>query len=145
MSYPTTIGTKTPIRQRDEGQHIELTTSELCPINIPAGEKLRAWKPKTPYNMLDDNRQPTNINQEDLARIQQVLEDTFVPNTRNTYGTRLFAFYLFCNTKGVDEDHQALADPTVLASFIATLIETYGASNVRNYVLGALYMGYNGK
>lgn len=82
------------------------------------------------------NGRPTNLAQEDLVRIQQVLEETFAPTTRNTYGTGLFAFHLFCDAKGIDEEHRAPADPTVLASFISTLIGTYGSSTVRNYVYG---------
>jgi len=76
------------------------------------------------------------LTDEDLARIKAVLEETFAPNTRSTYGTGLLIFHIFCDHKGVEEGHRAPVNPTVLSSFISTLAGTYGGSTIRNYVYG---------
>jgi hypothetical protein len=65
-----------------------------------------------------------------------VLEEAYAHGTRSTYRTGLLAFHIFCDRKGISEEHRALVDPTVLASFISTLAGTYGGSTIRNYVCG---------
>ena len=41
---------------------------------------------------------------------------------------------MFCNLKGIQEDHQALVDHTVLSSFVAHMVGTYSSSTIKNYV-----------
>lgn len=89
-----------------------------------------------PRNALDANGCPTNLNDQDLERIKVVLEDAFAPTTRTTYGTGLGAFHDYCNLRGIEEGHRSPVNPTVLATFIADCIGTYGGSTIRNYVYG---------
>ena len=65
-----------------------------------------------------------------------MLQQTFAPNTRNTYGTGLLVFHIFCDHKNIEEEHRAPVNSTVIASFISTLAGTYGGSTIRNYVYG---------
>jgi hypothetical protein len=113
-----------------------LSPAELRPPNCPTGDRIRIWKPITARNTLDQKGRPINLQEDDLTRIQDVLEETFAPNTRNTYGTGLFAFHLFCDHKGISEEHRAPVEQNVLASFISTLIGIYGGSTIKNYVYG---------
>ena len=92
------------------------------------------WKPENSRSTLNDNGLPVNIGAIDLARIKEVLDETYAPKTRSTYGTGLLIFHIFCDHKEVDEKHQAPVNPTVLSSFISTLIGTYGGSTIKNYV-----------
>lgn len=92
--------------------------------------------PENPRNALDDTGRPTNLKEEDLHRISNVLEEAYAPSTRGTYSTGLFAFHLFCDLKDIEEQHRAPADPTVLASFISMLAGTYAGSTVKNFVYG---------
>ena len=104
--------------------------------NCPAGDRIRQWKPATARNTLDDNGQPTNLVEDDLNRIQDVLQETYAPKTRSTYGTGLLVFHVFCDEKDIEEEHRAPVNPTVLASFISNLVGTYGGDAIRNYVYG---------
>ena len=45
-------------------------------------------------------------------------------------------FHIFCDHKGIEEEHRAPVNPTVIASFISTLAGTYSGSTIRNYVYG---------
>jgi hypothetical protein len=65
-----------------------------------------------------------------------VLEDAFASSTRTTYGTGLGAFHDYCDLRNIEEEHRAPVDKTVLASFIADCIGTYGGSTIKNYVYG---------
>ena len=112
-----------------------LKPSPLRP-KCPASERIRKWKPENPRNILDGQGLPTNLNDNDLARIGEVLEEAYAPNTRSTYGTGLFAFHEFCDYKEIEEKHRAPVDKKVLASFIATYIGTYGGGTIRNFVYG---------
>jgi hypothetical protein len=87
-------------------------------------------------NALDGAGYPTNLEEGDLHRISGVLEEAYAHGTRSTYGTGLLAFHIFCDRKGISEEHRAPVDPTVLASFILTLAGTYGGSTIQNYVCG---------
>ena len=77
-----------------------------------------------------------NIDNEDLTRIQDVLDEAYAPATRGVYGTGLFAFHYFCELKNIGEEHRAPVQQAVLASFIALLIGTFGGGSIRNYVYG---------
>ena len=102
----------------------------------PADERIRLWRPKESRRGVDNNGLPTNLGEQDLDRIQKVLGEAYAPQTCSTYGTGLFVFHLFCDQKNVCEEHRAPVDQTVLASFISTLVGTYGGSMIRNYVYG---------
>ena len=64
------------------------------------------------------------------------MQETYAPNTRSTYGTGLLMFHIFCDHKGIGEEHRAPVNPTILSSFISTLAGTYGGNTIRNYVYG---------
>jgi hypothetical protein len=119
----------------NDPQLTSLILSELRP-HCPVGDRIHRWKPKDARHTLDDNGRPTNLADEDLARIEEVLRETYAPNTRSTYGTGLLVFHIFCDRKGIDEEHRAPVNPTVLSSFISTLAGTYGGGTIRNYVYG---------
>ena len=86
------------------------------------------------HHNLDDNGRPTNLAEGDLTRIGEVLRETFAPTTRNTYGTGLLIFHVFCDNKGIEEEHRAPVIQALLSSFISTLAGTYGGSTIQNYV-----------
>jgi hypothetical protein len=112
-----------------------LKFSPLCP-NCPSAERIRHWRPANPRNTLDTHGLPTNLEENDLQRIRQVLEEAYAPSTRSTYGPGLFTFHLFCDTRNIDERHRAPIDPGVLASFISALAGIYGGGSIQNFVYG---------
>lgn len=94
------------------------------------------WTPENLRNALDDTSHPTNLKEEDLRRISNVLEEAYAPSTRGTYSMGLFAFHLFCDLKDIEEKHRSPADPTVLTSFISLLMGIYASSTVKNFIYG---------
>lgn len=112
-----------------------LKPSPLRP-DCDLGDRLKSWTPINARITLDDKGSPTNLGEEDLLRIKEVLDEAYATNTRNVYGTGLFTFHFFCDLKNVSEEHRAPVNRTVLAAFIAFLIGTYGGSAIRNYVYG---------
>lgn len=116
-------------------QLLPLKPSALRP-HCPANDRIRLWKPKDARHTLDNNGRPTNLAEDDLERIREVLQETYAPNTRSTYGTGLLMFHIFCDHKGIEEEHRAPVNPTILSSFISTLAGTYGGNTIRNYVYG---------
>ena len=112
-----------------------LKPSPLRP-ECDANKRLRVWTPENPRNALDDTGHPTNLKEEDLRRISNVLEEAYAPSTRGTYSMGLFAFHLFCDLKDIKERHRSPADPTVLASFISLLAGIYAGSTIKNFVYG---------
>ena len=112
-----------------------LKPSPLRP-RCAANERIQKWKPVTSRTTHDQQGKPTNLSENDLLRICEVLKDTYAPNTRSTYGTGLLVFHIFCDSRNIKEMHRAPIDPIVLASFISTLVGTYGGGTIRNYVYG---------
>ena len=132
---PRSLETEPPTLLGADPQLPALKPSPLRP-HCSAGDRIRLWKPKNARHTLDNNGLPTNLRDEDLLRIKQVLDETFAPNTRSTYGTGLLVFHIFCDHKEIDEEHRAPVNSTVFSSFISTLAGTYGGSTIRNYVYG---------
>jgi hypothetical protein len=124
-----------PIRSDLQTRHPGLKPSPLRP-DCPAAERIRHWKPENARNVLDDTGRPTNLDDDDLSRIQQVLEEAYAPSTKSTYGTGLLAFHVFCDAKDIDEKHRAPIDQTVLASFISALAGVYAGGSIKNFVYG---------
>ena len=81
-----------------------------------------------------------NLAETNLLRIKEVLKDTYAPSTRKTYGAGLYLFHIFCDHRDIEEHHRAPIDPTVLATFISTMVGTYGGGVIRN----TSYTGYPG-
>ena len=117
---------------------LSLLPSDLCPPDCLAGDRLCVWRPLNARHTLDHNELPTNLNNEDLAHIKNVLEHTFAPNTRNCYGSGLLIFHIFCDLREINEEHHAPVNLTVLSTFISTLAGSYGGSTIKNYVYGIL-------
>ena len=105
-------------------------------MQYKASDRVRLWKPEGSRQTLDNNGLPTNLDEKDLERIREVIGESYASQTRSTYGTGLFVFHIFCDHRNIQEEHRAPVDQTVLATFISTLVGTYGGSTIRNYVYG---------
>ena len=111
-----------------------LLPSVLCPPDCPAGDCIHVWRPMNTCHTLNHNNLPTNFNENDLAYIKNLLEHTFAPNTRNSYGSGLLIFHIFCNLRGINKEHHAPVNLTVLSTFISTLTGSYRGSTIKNYI-----------
>ncbi|PPR06680.1 hypothetical protein CVT24_012975 [Panaeolus cyanescens] len=118
------------------GSATPLSSSQLRPSGTKARDRLRLWRPVTARNKLDGNGNPTNLTEADLEAIAESIQQAWAPSTRETYGTGLYAFHLYCNEKGIPEEQRAPASGVLISSFAASLVGLYAGSTARNYILG---------
>jgi hypothetical protein len=99
-------------------------------------DRLRIWRPLHSRSMVDALGRPTNLAMPDIARITDVLEHAWAESTRETYGTGLLIFHVFCDKKGLPELQRAPASGTLLSAFAATLAGSYAGKTIANYLYG---------
>ena len=104
QATPNPHPTETTFTLSDDPQLLPLKPSELRP-HCPASDQICVWKPKSARHTLDNNGHPTNLGKIDLIRIKEVLQETYAPNTKSTYGTGLLMFRIFCDHKDIEEEH----------------------------------------
>jgi hypothetical protein len=109
--------------------------SQLRPHCL-ARDRLRIWRPLQARTILDEQGVPTNLSPDDLTRIADVLEHTWAENTRETYGTGLLLFHIFCDKKNLPETQRAPASGLLLSAFTATLTGSYASKSIGNYLYG---------
>lgn len=114
---------------------LQLRPSPLRP-HCFARERLRLWRPIHARNTLDARGHPTNLSQADLERISDVLMHAWAESTRETYGSGLLVWHVFCDSKLVPEDQRAPASDILLHSFVATIAGCYSGSTVSNFIHG---------
>lgn len=105
----------------------------ICRPHVVAGDRLRLWLPQNPRNTLDNNGIPTNLGPNDLERIKDVLENAWAQSTRDSYGTGILVYHVFCDRKAVAEDQRAPASPLLIISFVSTIAGAYSGSAVSSY------------
>ncbi|KAF8800364.1 hypothetical protein BYT27DRAFT_7217059 [Phlegmacium glaucopus] len=114
----------------------------LTPLTSPrrphvlARDRLRLWLPLAPRNTLDLEGNPTNLGPADLDRIRETIAGAWADATRETYGSGLLVFHVYCDKKMIVEEQRAPASPVLIASFISTLSGIYSGSAISNYVFG---------
>lgn len=57
-------------------------------------------------------------------------------STKETYGTGLLAFHVFCDQKGIPEAECAPVNSTIMTAFLASLAGSYSGSTISNYLCG---------
>jgi len=103
---------------------------------VLARERLRLWRPIAARNTLNAEGKPTNIPQSALARIEEVITGSWEVSTRETYGSGLLIYHVFCDDKQIPEDQHAPMSPILAASFISTIAGAYSGQTIRNYFYG---------
>jgi hypothetical protein len=113
-------------------------TSSLCPSSLrppcKAKDRLFQWTPVITCSTSASSA--LIVPRKDIDRIYEVLDRAWAPGTRETYGTGLLAFHIFCDNRNVPELHRAPANPTLISAFISTLAGSYSASAISNYLSG---------
>lgn len=98
-----------------------------------AKDRLLLW---TPVQVRSPGDSKSVLTRRDIDRIYEVLASAWRPSTKETYGTGLLAFHIFCDSRNVPEPHRAPASSHLISAFIATLAGSYSASAIANYVAG---------
>ena len=103
--------------------------SELRP-HCPARDRLRLWKPTYIRSPEDRN---LLITDDDLDRLISVINTSWQPATRETYGAGLLVFHVFCDLRAITEAHRCPADPLLMLTFISSCAGAYSGRTLANY------------
>jgi hypothetical protein len=108
-----------------------------------AKDRLHMWTPSLPstrsppapstQSNLDDT---PNILDNQLNRILDVISASWTEKTKETYGSGLLIFHVFCDLNNVPEDHRCPASSSLIASFVASCASTYSGSALSNSIAG---------
>lgn len=109
--------------------HLTPRVSSLRP-HCPARDRLRLWKPA--YTRASGN-QRLEITDEDLDRLVSVINSSWQPTTRETYGAGLLVFHVFCDLRLIPEEFRCPADPLLFLTFISSCAGTYSGKTLANY------------
>ena len=113
--------------------------AELTPLQSPfrphclARERILLWKPHIPR---PEHDREFGVSREDLTRIGDVISHAWTENTRQTYGTGLLIYHVFCDKKQLPEPQRAPATPMLLSTFVSTLAGSYSGKAISNYLYG---------
>jgi hypothetical protein len=111
--------------------HSSLTPafSELRP-HCPARDRLRLWKPTF---IRSPDSPELDITDSDLDRLITVINTSWQPTTRETYGAGLLVFHVFCDLRSVPEAQRCPADPLLMLTFITSCAGSYSGKTLANY------------
>ncbi|KIJ09687.1 hypothetical protein PAXINDRAFT_87109 [Paxillus involutus ATCC 200175] len=109
-----------------------LRPSPLRPA-CKAKDRLLLWAPIKPHSTSDSR---TTLSQSDIQHIYDVITHTWADSTKETYGSGLLAFHVFCDNRKIPESECAPAIPSIISAFISTLAGSYSGSAVSNYING---------
>ncbi|KAF8152897.1 hypothetical protein B0H34DRAFT_800176 [Crassisporium funariophilum] len=147
-------------RARAEREHFDTiltnkTSGTITPEGLPGSLHLRPLPPAVQKPATRPGKRPTasaapasqtkhaglrwnpNLVAADLRRIKDILKGAWAESTRESYGTGLLTYHVFCDCKGITEQQQAPASHLLIASFIATIARAYsGKKSINNYVYG---------
>ncbi|KIK90740.1 hypothetical protein PAXRUDRAFT_151282, partial [Paxillus rubicundulus Ve08.2h10] len=79
---------------------------------------------------------PTIIQESDLSQIKDIIVHTWAESTKESYGSGLLVFHVFCDTKSIpDSDHTPVSSD-LISFFISSLAGQYSGGTVANYLQG---------
>lgn len=95
-----------------------------------ARERLQFWTPEQPRQ----SGPREHLSDADLDRILVVIVASYAASTRETYGSGLLVFHLFCDLRALPEAQRAPVDPTMMLAFIASCAGSYSGKTLATYV-----------
>ncbi|KAG1865710.1 hypothetical protein C8R48DRAFT_705741 [Suillus tomentosus] len=135
----------TDSRQKEIGSSKRQRTSysaNLTPIpcqlrpHCPAKDRLYLWQPLTKRSSKDAQGKHLPLSAADIDRIRDVMVHAYAESTRETYGSGLLVFHVFCDSKTIPEEQRAPASNILIESFISCMVGHYSGKTVSNYVNG---------
>lgn len=124
----------TLIRTHNYRPGLTPATSHLRP-HCTARDRLRLWLPIFARSLLigTSHTPSTELTESDLDRVITVINTSWQPSTRETYGAGLLVFHVFCDLRGVPEILRCPADPLLMLTFISTCAGFYSGKTLANY------------
>ncbi|KAG2153402.1 hypothetical protein DEU56DRAFT_720955, partial [Suillus clintonianus] len=98
-----------------------------------AHDRLRLWVPSTARSRLDRLGLPVPVSDDNLDRILAVVSHAHAAGTRETYGSGLLVYHVFCDERGITEDQRCPAPPLLLLAFISACAGVYAGTTLENY------------
>ncbi|KAG2338446.1 hypothetical protein BDR05DRAFT_978178 [Suillus weaverae] len=107
-----------------------------CPALTPLTSALRphCLVRDLSRSRLDHTGSEVVISKSDLDRILTVIAHSHAPSTRETYGSGLLVFHVFCNSRGILEAQCCLASSILILAFIASCMGMYSGKMLENYL-----------
>jgi site-specific recombinase XerD len=85
---------------------------------------------------IDNNGQTINLGQSDLERVLDVMSQAWAEGTRETYGSGLLTFHVYCDRKVIPELQRIPTSHILLSTFISELAGAYSGKTIANYIYG---------
>lgn len=76
----------------------------------------------------------TSVSNDDLDRILTVIAASYADGTRETYGSGLLVFHVFCDQRQVPESECCPVSPALMLVFIASCAGAYSGKTLATYV-----------
>ncbi|KAG2746293.1 hypothetical protein P692DRAFT_20739577, partial [Suillus brevipes Sb2] len=104
--------------------------------HCPAKDRLYLWQPITKRSSKDAQGKHLPLNATDIERIWEVMVHAYAESTRETYGSGLLVFHVFCDSKTIPEEQRAPASNILIETFISCMVGNYSGKMVSNYING---------
>jgi len=98
-----------------------------------AVDRLRRWLPVVSRDAVNAKGERVNITDQDLERTLVVLTYAWTPGTRQTYGTGLLIFHVFCDSREIPEEQRCPASTVLMLAFISACTGAYSGAALANY------------
>jgi hypothetical protein len=123
-----------PSPQKHYRNDLDLVPSVRRPFCV-SGERLRLWLPTPPPS--DSGLGYTASSSASAERVLDFMNNAYAPGTRETYGTGLLVFHVFCDQKvpPVPEYQRGPASEALIMEFISSCATTSG-DTAKNYTYG---------
>jgi hypothetical protein len=113
-------------------------TPMLSPLrpHCLAKDWLCLWLPSSSSSQGRDsgNRQDTpSISKEQLHRILDVIDASWTEKTKETYGTGLLVFHVYCDIHCIPESSRCPTTQPLLSVFLASCTRVYSGSTLSNF------------
>ncbi|KZP14710.1 hypothetical protein FIBSPDRAFT_669799, partial [Athelia psychrophila] len=95
-----------------------------------ARDRLQFWLP----HRLRQLGSSLYLNDDNLDRILAVIVASYATSTRETYGSGLLIYHVFCDTRVVPEPERCPVNPTLMLTFIASCAGSYSGKTLATYV-----------
>lgn len=118
-------------KPRNYQPHLRPTISHLRP-HCAARDRLRLWIPVFSRSQIIDAPFP-ELTEDDLDRVITVINSSWQPSTRESYGTGLLVFHVFCDLRGISEAQRCPVDPILMLTFISCCAGSYSGKTLSNY------------
>jgi len=114
--------------------------ADLTPIpsplrpSCPARNRLQQWRP--PNSCPQHGTQVPILSSDDLSRIEHTISHAWADSTKETYGSGLLVYHVFCDSKSILEAQRAPASSILISLFLTNLAGLYSSTTVTNYLQG---------